>query len=789
MKNNLFLGSALLTTLAASMVAQGAMAAPAQATITSSSGITEVTVTATKRATNLQTTPIAISVLDSKAMVARHAQSLLDLADGGVPSLRIATFEARQSALTVGIRGIVPFDQNQTAREPGVGVYVDGIYLGRSQGLNAALFDVQRIEVLRGPQGTLFGRNTEGGAVSIVTKDPTGVFGGRVSAGFGNYGSNTAQLHLDLPAFDSLAFKVDAVHQHQDPTVKNTIQGQAGYNQYDRTGGRLSAKWTPNEAFTGLFSIDSSKDENTPNYSQLLNYNPNGLPVATLAAINANSGKLPAGTIAPLSPLVVVSGDKRMKKTDVGVIMQPSVDRAEGAAATLTYKLSPNVELKSITGYHRVTTDQWDNGSAHRTIFLPNTAFGRYSLSFLRASQVSQEFQLIGKTSEIEYVAGLYYFNEHVSEFAATPSSQKWNADGTGFTINSQSVTGPITSANQGWADIGQMFIQRNSNAKATSTGAFAQATWTPASLSALHVTVGGRETSDKRNGVLTMVNGVPTNFAFNYKKSRFDPMAIAAYDVSSDVHVYAKYATGYRAGGANDRSSNFAAFNPETVKSYELGAKMDMFEHKARLNLAVYQMDRDGTQSDFDNVETNPSSPYFNLHTENTVNAPTTSKIKGLEAEFLVKPTENLTLGFNYAYTDVNVPATPNTNLVGAPLTQVYTVFTPKNAGSVNVDYDRPMGEARFQVHVDANYADPVYSFQSENVKTDRSFTVNARVAVADIPLQGSENKLTLSLWARNLTDETYIYRRSNANNATQGAYGNFNPPRTVGVEASVKF
>ncbi|HJO66614.1 MAG TPA: TonB-dependent receptor plug domain-containing protein, partial [Sphingomonas sanguinis] len=145
----------------------------------------EIVVTATKRETSLQKTPIAISVLDPTVLKDRHVQSLLDLADGSVPSLRVATFEARQSALTVGIRGIVPFDQNQTARDTGVGVYFDGVYVGRSQGLNAALFDIERVEVLRGPQGTLFGRNTEGGALSIVTAKPTGKFGGSLTAGFG----------------------------------------------------------------------------------------------------------------------------------------------------------------------------------------------------------------------------------------------------------------------------------------------------------------------------------------------------------------------------------------------------------------------------------------------------------------------------------------------------------------------------------------------------------------------------------------------------------------------------
>ena len=132
--------------------AEGAASA-VEDSATDDTKIVEIVVTATKRETNLQKTPIAISVLGAESIKDRHVQSLYDLADGGVPSLRVATFEARQSALTVGIRGIVPLDANQPAREQGVGIYLDGVYLGRQHGLNAGLFDLERIEVLKGPQG------------------------------------------------------------------------------------------------------------------------------------------------------------------------------------------------------------------------------------------------------------------------------------------------------------------------------------------------------------------------------------------------------------------------------------------------------------------------------------------------------------------------------------------------------------------------------------------------------------------------------------------------------------
>jgi iron complex outermembrane receptor protein len=775
-----------------------------------------IVVTATKVATNLQKTPIAISVANTQALTDRHASSLLALGDGSIPTLRVATFEARQSALTIGIRGIVPFDQNQTAREPGVGVYLDGVYLGRSQGLNASLLDIDRIEVLRGPQGTLFGRNTEGGALSIVTRAPTGQFGVRGTVGAGNYGQRQGIIHVDLPAVYNFAVKVDAVYDHQDATVKNPLDGQTGWNYRNTVGGRVAGRWTPVEGLTVDLSADYTKDENTPNYSQLINYNPNNYPVGTYAgnALTFNGAACNTTTnpcIRPLSPIVVVSGDHRQKVAEIGVPQQPSVDRIHGFGGTIKYKVLPNLELRSITSWRGVSTHQWDNsGGAHRTTFAPNAAFSRYSLSGLFQHQFSQEFQAVGSLPQVDYVLGAYYFNEHVSEAAATPSSNTWNAAGTGYVVNSETrpnPTAPISSGNQGW-DRDDWFVQRDSSARARSYGLFGQATWTPAAFDILHLTAGARWTKDKREGVLDFVNGSARNFIFDYDKDRVDPMVVAAIDATKDIHLYAKYATGYRAGGANDRSATFTAFGPESVQSYEIGSKMDFLDHHARLNLAAYYMRRKGTQTDFDNVDTDPTSPTFNLHTEETRNAPGVSKIKGIEADLTMRPIDALTLGASYAYTDIKVPPTPNPFLPGNRLFQVFTVFTPKHAASGYADYEVPtnISNGKLRVHLDANYAGRQYSFQAENVKTDSSFIVNGRIALADIAVNEGSTLLTFALWSRNLLNETHIYRRSAANSVPVpvfangvptgglnyggilGDYGNFNPPRTWGAELSFK-
>jgi iron complex outermembrane receptor protein len=802
----------LMTTVAWTCLA-AALAGPAFAADAAAADagamLSEVTVTAEKTETNLQKTPIAISVMSGLEMADRHAESLLSLQDGAIPSLRVATFEARQSALTIGIRGIVPFDANQTARDQGVGVYIDGVYLGRQQGLNAALFDLERIEVLRGPQGTLFGRNTEGGALSIVTKAPTGVFGGRITAGAGNFGAYNAELHQDFQEFANLSVKVDALIQHQDPTVENPASGQAGWNQYDRKGGRVTALYKPTDAFSAQVSFDYAKDYNTPFFSQLVSYNPYGKRVRTLAEVQAGPANAPAGTINPLASLVKVHTD-RQSSSDIGTIQQPSLDETGGLSAVLKYVVSPDLELRSITAGRAVGTNQWDNsGIESRNVFTPNGNFGRYSLSDLYQRQLSQEFQAVGNVGDtFKYVLGAYYFKEHAKESAATPFTNQWNADGTAYSLRSSFGTAKTAAATAGW-EYGTRFLTRASQADAESYAGYGQGTYTPASIPALHITAGGRFTNDKRDGTLYIVNGKPTTFAFSTNKSRFDPLVNVAYDAADGVSLYAKYSTGYRAGGANDRSATFSAFSPEEVKAYEIGAKMELLDRRVRLNVAAYAMDRSNTQIDFDNVDITLGSPTIGAHTEETRNAPGVSKIKGFEAELTAKPMDGMTVGLSYAYTDVKVPAAPfpfpgNPAVpVGTPF-PVHVVYTPPNAASAYIDYEMPVGKLTLRGHLDANYADAQYAFQTEfadvsptgslvqNVaaKTDSSFIVNASLALANINIGGSGGAVgTVSLWSRNLLDESHIYRISAANRGTIGDYANFNPPRTYGVELRVKY
>jgi len=744
----------------------------------SGSGLLEiVVVSAEKRETNLQKTPIAISVVSPTMMEDRHITSLIDLNDGTIPGLRVATFEARQSALTIGIRGIVPLDANQPAREQGVGVYIDGVYLARQQGLNAALLDVERIEVLKGPQGTLFGRNTEGGALSIVTRAPTGVFGLRTLAGAGNFGGYNGEFHLDLPAFFNIATKIDAVVQHQNPTTRDPLPGSMGWNYYNRKGVKFSTRWNPIDSVRVDYSYDYAHDENTPFYSQLLNFNPLNMPIGPA------SGTLPAGQIRPLPSIVKVAGSTRMSVADIGVPQQQTVDIISGHALNTKWDALVNMQLRSITAYRNVFTDQWDNsGGAHRIPqFVASSAFSRYSLSQLWQHQFTQEFQAVGDLFDkrLNYVAGLYYFQEKAQEEAATPSTNTWTATGIptatslGYIINDPTPTIP-----------GFRSLDRASFAYSKSTAVYGQVTYTPPVLDdILHLTFGGRYTSDNKKGTLYKVSNVATNLTFVEKDSRFNPMVTLAADVTPDINVYAKYASGYRAGGASSRSLTFRAFGPEDVDSFEIGAKTEFFD-MVRVNAAIYTMDRTGSQIDFSLVTPQPNGSTRN--TLEAINAPGVTKITGLELEAQVQLLPDLNVSASYAYTFTKIP--PTVNPFNNQLQPVFIIFTPRNAISGGIDYTIPMDWASLRLHLDANYADATQTFDQTAVTNDASFLMNARVSLANIALPNHDNtSLDVGFWVRNIWDNTFVYRRDPANRSTLGDYGNFNAPRTFGLEVRV--
>jgi iron complex outermembrane receptor protein len=794
--------------------ADPAPADPAPAQEQDASGaLTEIVVTAQKREENLQKTPISISVMKPQDIVNRHIQSLLDLQDGSIPSLRVLPFSGRNFSLVLNIRGVgVLGDSNQPARDPGVGVYIDGVYLGRPQGLNGALYDLESIEVLKGPQGTLFGRNTEGGALNIVTKKPTGQFGLSITAGAGNFGSYETEIHTDLPEWHNFSVKVDGLITSRDGTVRNTMPGQSDFNGYYRRGARVQVKWQPMPDFTALYAYDNIYDATTVGYEQ---------------RVSVGTAFVPAAALQP----------KRADTVAYGIPLQDSIGRQDGHTLTMTWNAASHLTLKSISSYRELTQSQYDGGGMaggnYVTTAAPNglaqhdNVSDRYSLANFQQYQYSQELQAIGDIGDhLKFVVGGLAYHEHVRDQAQAFNTGYFNSAGQWIveipqTGNLMNLNGQTTVTNAVTALFPYVGVDRASIAKTTSYGIFGQATWTPALLDErAHLTGGLRWTDDKKSGTLLITNNfAPVNsngtfapITFKSQWKRVDPMVNLAIDLSRDIQAYGKWSTGYKSGGANSRSLNYRAFDPEKVSMFEVGLKSEFFDHHARFNIAGYTGIYKDQQVDF-------SVPYFCFSgtgaviacpgaavttrtTTNTYNTPKHGKVSGVETELTLAPFRGLTLNgsYTYAYIRVGAAVDPFCELLASggcaidltPRAQ-QAVLTPKHSLSGQIDYEYPLPDVTLRAHVDGAWDSGSYNSSTPNAVgvpnplSQSGVVINTRLSAGDIGLGATGAKLTLSFWVRNLFNEQHLVARTYTPGT--GTYGYFNDPRTFGGQANIRF
>jgi iron complex outermembrane receptor protein len=762
-------------------------------------GLSEVIVTAQKRSENVQKVPVSISVLSAQGLADSHIQSLGDLENGGIPSLHVVPFASRPFSVILNIRGVgLLSDANQPARDQGTGVYVDGVYLGRPQGLNAALYDIESLEVLKGPQGTLFGRNTEAGAVNITTKKPTGQFHFDAGGSVGNFGSYTTEAHLDTAEYNNFSVKVDGLVEARDGTVKNPMVGASDFGAYSRRGLRAQLQWRPMANLTVNYAYDTGHDSETTLYQSVVS----------------------AGT-SPVAPLLAIHPD-RVDVAPVGVPEAPSIGVQSGHTVTAKWVATPALTIKSISSYRDLTQNQFDNSAVDTAVFTPNGAFSRYSLAKFDQFQYSEELQAIGQVDRLKYVVGALAFHEHTNDQAQAFNTLQFNSTGTAATLISY---GPNNLVNNYGAPITTVVnplfpyagVDRASRASTTSYGVYGQATYTPPIFEdRLHVTGGGRWTDDLKRGELILTNNAPPvnqfgqsgALGFDKSWSRFDPMVNAAFDVTSNAEVYGKWSTGYRSGGANSRSLDYKPFNPETVSMFEVGLKSELFDHRARFNIAGYA----GTYKD---IQIDFSAPYYTFGangqplpgsttrtTTETFNAPGTGKLHGIETEFMVIPVEGLTIAANYAWNYVHIPAVVNPYPTYVPnVGEVYSttavaqnqVYTPEHAVSLSSDYVRPIIDYTMRLHLDGNWDSGSYGSTTAyvapgvpQIKSQSGLTVNGRIELAGIQLAPNA-KMTVALWSRNLLDKQYLYTRSYS--ITGGVSGVFNTPREFGLEGKLKF
>lgn len=730
--------------------------------------IENMVVTARKREENLQDTPVAISAFSDKELEYRQIRTTDQLTEI-TPNMtfdQASPSSGSSSAAQIFIRGVGQTDFAPVT-DPGVGLYVDGIYMARSVGNVLDLVDIDRVEVLRGPQGTLFGRNTIGGAVVIHTKrpDPEALSGSILGkVGDDSLINVTGRINVPLAENAAFNFAVDAIQR--DGYVTRINDG-VDTGDRDRVSLRGAVLWDITENFSSYLTADYSKiDENgAPTVSGGVNDAGafgtfgNGL-IASCTAIAINPAFGVAGPPSFPPPGVGTGGapgcygpDTRAGNfTSEGTFPVKSELDNWGLGLELEWEINHWLSIKSITGYREVDMfSSRDGDNTPMNVFATQDTFDH--------EQVSQELQFINSFFDdtVQSLIGFYYFQE----------------EGT----NLNPVTLPVGA------------IQSGGHYDNESVAAFWQGTWYTTEKLAL--TLGIRYTEDTKHftpdqfsmgdastgSVSGFFGNTWPNFAgfylaasgpipagerlllFQESKATFDDtnvLANVAYNFTDNVMAYVTYSTGYKSGGFDQRYAAPtpdmlpSSFEPETVDSYELGLKSDLFDNMLRVNFAIFHTDYDDQQI----IVRETFNPI-------TFNAGK-SEIDGAELELTWVPTDNwyITAAVGYldaAYKELSQGAQDS----GVMLDNKF-VNTPEWSTSLGVAYSFDLGQwGTLTPRVDWSYKDEEYNdaVNTPQLKQDSFSLVNAAIV-----FNSADEHWEAILGGRNLTDEDYLITGNSA-------------------------
>ena len=706
-------------------------AVAAETAYSAATALEEITVTARKREEGLQSAPLAVSAFTGEGLDYRGVSKIDSLAKF-TPSLVIQNNPGdggSNASAAIYIRGIGQSDFIPTV-EPGVGLYVDGVYIARSVGAILDLVDVERVEVLRGPQGTLFGRNTIGGAISITTQKPADEFAGRVEATLGSAERIDLKATVDIPLSDSLSIKASAASFSRDGYVLHTVDGRE-LGDDDTLTGRLAARWRPTDDLEINWSLDSTRDrENGPamvNIALLQPTDPGYL--STFMALNSvlvTGDPFSCATPAFLNDPACYNSQYVNAATgeNRGTARQYSDLDLLGTSLAIDWTIS-ELTLRSITAYRDV------DSQFARDIDESPLQIG-HVWDDLQQHQFSQEFQALGAAfgSRLDWILGAYYFEEK----ADNPNELEF--------LVADFLSGGRTS-NEAWA-------------------LFGQGTW--ALSEAFKLTVGMRYTDENKKFTpdqrITAVNVPASIFPFPVGTpllpsdtvpidiSEWTPMANLAWQPTDDLLTYVSYSEGFKSGGFTQRifppEPSVPTFKPEFVEVYEAGFKLTAFDQRLRLNGAVFHTKYDDLQIAITNLTR--VGPFI----ENAAKA----TITGFELEATAAPGQGwlLEAGAGYLdpeYKDIDTGATEVT------LDSKFARISRWTA-SAAVSNELPLGSRGMLVpRLDWSYRSSFYSdaLNSPQIRQESYYLLDANVTWRD-----EEDRYNLVLGATNLTDEKYM-------------------------------
>lgn len=700
----------------------------------------ETLVTAQKREQSLQNTPIAISVIGSAQLEMQGISDVAGLGMGAIPSLRVIPTANTPSNLIIAIRGNGPGDPSEVTREGSVAVYLDGVYIARSQGLGMELPDLERVEVLRGPQGSLFGRNAVGGAVSLISKKPTGELGVKQTFTAGRFDEFRSVTRINLPEFAGISTKLDYLHSERDGWVNNTAPGESDHNEYEKDGVRFNLHWHVGDNIFFDYVYDQSRVEVAQNYFQIYD---------DRIGVFGNERDRRSQTRLPVIPL------------------KPTVSETKGHALTINWEVFKGLTFKSISAYRDLEEDANNN---YAGVLYFN---GLSDASVFDQDQTTQEFQLIGATERLEWIVGLYYLKEEVDKTLQDSFTLDiFNVFGGGAL---SPITPPTTFDALG---AGAFLPPRTVKGEARSTAVYGQATWNPPVVEdRLRLTVGGRYTEDERSAIRIEAGSIESN----QDSENFDTTLTIDYQWFFGMSSYFKWSTAYKAGGVNTRSVSFSPFAEETAETFEIGLKSEFWSNRARLNAAIFNTDHKDLQLDF----TDPLNPVI----VETINAKNDAAVDGIEVDLTFSPYLGLLVGFSYTYLDSDMPLQPNP-LEGGALKQFFIPATPKHAAALTLDYQFESWRIGvLTAHLNMTSTDGYSYVPFGEQRTDTYSIVNTRLTLTEMDFGQPDGSFSASLWARNLTDEEYITFAFPVGDPAVVLAQKFGDPRTIGVDITYQF
>ena len=752
------LAGAAMGAIASAAYAQDARAQDAEPT----SSVEDIIVTARRTEESAQKTPLALTAFSGETLERTGAQQVTDL-QGAVPNLNLVQGRGSSNSTNIYIRGVGQPDALQTF-DPAVGVYVDDVYYSRIRGSQFDLLDLERVEILRGPQGTLYGKNTIGGAMKLVSRRPGQTFRARASAAYGDYDLMEFQGAVSGPVTDTLALGLSALHSERGGYVVDPATG-AEYNDKNTSAARASLAWDPTSTFRVDLNVDYSKDDAGMTVGQATN---------SLTYLGYGVA-YPVATPAPEYDFKT--------RTTPGL---PNETRLEtwGTALRMTWDLSDALTLKSITSYRELNTDDYIDFDATELEIAD-------ALVAVDQKQTSQELQLTYDSGPLTAVGGLYYLKEDVSSH-----QESYNDD----------LLGPLYG--------NATFIRYiDDTLETTSKAAYANVSY--AVTDALRLSAGVRYTKEEKDyarltsvdsSFTMLIGGVPvpvlnTSYAFAPPTGEYEDTSImlsADYQLSPDAMVYARYSQGFKSGGFNGRANSATEateYQPETADSFEVGAKTQYWDNRLRLNLAAFMTKYDDFQARVSGIEVPPGggvpTPVLSV-----INAGSLD-IFGFELEGVLAPVRGLTLDTQIGFLEADYKEFNDARFTAFGGSRAFQdpAFSPKWTLRVGGQYEWALdggssvtfgAAAKYRSRMALAVDNTIINTDTElpGMYQDSYWLYDARVVWSD-----AADRYSVGLYGQNLADEVYktdAQEFSSIGNIRTAYYG---APRTWMIKVTAKY